>query len=185
MSTAESGIPEVTDEWLAGAEGLLAAKMDEASALRFTGGLPSTEQGTGEVLARLANIRSRLDRVEVLLDEVARFRTGMRVLFKEATARADDRWSEIVAGSSPGGRRRGSFGSGEVEGPRERYARAEVLVFGERHAARRRERVMDAVTDAYDSVDRVRRGLDAVRFDLHAMLRVMAAPEHRLDRTDA
>lgn len=177
--TAEA-VPPVSDDWIESSEALLSATVTEAQSLRYKGGLPDPALGVGEVLARLADIRGRLDRVGELQDQVSRFRTGCRVLLKEATARVDDKWAERVAGS----RSRPGFG-GEVEGPRERYARADVAVAGDRIAARKRERVFDAVNDAYSDLDRVRWSLESVRNDLHAMLRVLSAPEHRLDRTDA
>lgn len=177
--TAEA-VPQVSDDWIESSEALLSAAVTEAQALRYKGGLPSPALGLGEVLSRLADIRSRLDRVGELHDQVSRFRTGCRVLLKEASARVDDKWAERVAGS----RSRPSFGGSEIEGPRERYARADVAVAGERIVSRQRERVFDAVNDAYADVDRVRWHLESVRNDLHLMARVLSAPEHRLDRTD-
>ncbi len=178
MTAAASS--QITDDWVEGAESTLASKVYEAEEHRYVFGLPNMAAGSGEVLSRLADVRTRMDRVEGLLAEVARFRTGTRVLLKAATARVDDKWAERVA-NTPGGKR-ATFGE-QVEGPRERYARADVYVVGDRMDARRRERVMDAVQDSYDAIERVRRGLDAVRFDLHAMLRLFSS-EHRLDRTD-
>lgn len=172
--------PQFTDEWIAASEASLSAAVTEAQELRYKGGLPDPAFGLAEVLSRLSEIRVRLDRVGELLDQVSRFRTGVRVLLKEASARVDDKWAERVAGS----RSRPGFGGTEIEGPRERYAKADVAVAGERIVARQRERVFDAVSDAYADVDRVRWHLESVRGDLHQMLRVMAAPEHRLDRTD-
>lgn len=183
MST-ETEAPAISDQWVEQAEALCEQHLAEAESLRYTGGLPDASLGSGEVLSRLAVIRTRLDRVDELLAEVSRFRTGARVLLKEATARVDDKWAERVAGSTATSRRKGSFvGSGEMEGPRERYARADVAVVGDRMLARRRERVMDAVGDAVEAITRVHRGLDSVRFDLHAMLKLFSV-EHRLERTD-
>lgn len=177
--TAEAA-PQITADWIGQAEERLSQAVTEAQELRYVGGLPDPSSGLSTVLARLSLVRTRLDRVEVLLGEVSRFRTGTRVLLREATARVDDKWAERVAGSS--GKR--GFGGTEIEGPRERYARADVAVVGDRILARQRERVFDAVQDAYADIERVRRGLDAVRMDLHLLVRVLSAPEHRLDRTD-
>jgi hypothetical protein len=118
----------------------------------------------------------------VLLSQVATFRARVRVALKAAAASVDDAWAERVAGT--GGRgNRASF-SGFEDAPRERYARADTAVLGLRVVARKRERVADAIADTYDGIERVRRGLDSARYDLHAMLRVLSVPEHRLDRTD-
>lgn len=177
--TAAPAAEDSTDLF-AQAEQRLDAAVVEAQALRYVEGLPDPALGAREVLRRLSLVRSRLDEVDELLIEVSRFRTGTRVLFKEAAARAEDRWAEQVA--STGGRRRSAFGS-EMEGPRERYARADLATMEDRRVARARERTLDAVTDAYNVIDAIRRGLESVRMDLHALLRFMSAPEHRLDRT--
>jgi hypothetical protein len=182
VTSTEATEEVVTDEWIANTEAELIRALTEAQELRYTGGLPALELGVSEVLARLADIRRRLDRIEVLISDVARFRSRLRVVLNESKARVDDTWAEKVAGS--GGRgNRVSIGTFE-DAPREKYARADVAVMGLRIVARRRERVFDAIGDTYDGVDRVRRGLDSVRYDLHAMLRVLSVPEHRLDRTD-
>lgn len=172
----------VTDEWITNTEARLDLALTEAQELRYTGGLPALELGVSEVLARLADIRLRLDRTEVLISEVARFRARIRVALKAASALVDDTWAEKVAGSGSRASRV-AIGTFEVA-PREQYARADVAVLGLRIVARRRERVLDAIGDTYDGIDRVRRGLDSARYDLHAMLRVLSIPEHRLDRTD-
>lgn len=173
--------PQIDENWIGSSEALLSSRIDEAQSLRYLGGLPDTTFGSSAVLARLAEIRTRLDRVSVIRDEIGRFRTGVRVLFKEANARVDDKWSDRVANTQ--GANRKTFGE-QVEGPRERYARADVFVAGDRMVARQRERVFDAVNDAYSLVDSVAKHLDSVRFDLHAQLRVFGG-EHRLERTDA
>jgi hypothetical protein len=172
--------PEVSDDSVLTIEAQLIVAVDEARSLRFTGSLPDAAVGLVAVWARLQLVRANLDRVEELLGEVSRFRTGARVLLKEASARVDDRWAERVSG----GRGRPGFGGSEIDGPRERYARADVAVVGDRIVARQRERVFDAVQDAHAEIDRIRRGLDAVRMDLHALVRVLSAPENRMDRTD-
>jgi hypothetical protein len=182
VTSTEATEEVVTDPWITNTEARLDRSLTEAQELRYSDGLPALEEGISGVLARLADIRLRLDRVEVLVSEVARFRAQVRVALKASTAQVDDTWAEKVAGS--GGRgNRASFGGFE-DAPREKYARADVAVLGLRIVARRRERVFDAIGDTYDGIDRVRRGLDSVRFDLHAMLRVLSVPEHRLDRTD-
>jgi hypothetical protein len=183
--TEASASKEVTDEWVAMAEARFAHDIDEAKALRIHRGLPSLEEGAVEVLARLADVRRNLDQAEVLLSELGRFRTGLRVALKSSVASVDDAWAEKVAGTGGGSRgNRASFGGFE-DAPRERYARADVAVLGLRINARNRQRVFDAVNDTYDFIDGIRRGLDSTRYDLHALLRIMSIPEHRLDRTDA
>jgi hypothetical protein len=182
VTSTEATEEVVTDEWIANTEASLDRALTEAQELRYAGGLPALELGASEVLARLSDIRRRLDRIEVLISDVARFRTRVRVAMNASKARVDDTWAEKVAGSGTRANRV-SIGSFE-DAPREKYARADVAVLGLRIVARRRERVLDAIGDTYDGVDRVRRGLDSVRYDLHAMLRVLSIPEHRLDRTD-
>lgn len=139
--------------------------------------------GAVAALEGLAEVRRRLDSLEVIHGDLLRFRTGIREVWKRAQAAVDDKWSERVATTSNSARP--SFSRGEVEGPRERYARADQAVIAERIVARQRDKVMDAVNDAVTVVDQARRNLEGARMDLHAVLRVLAAPEHRLDRTDA
>ena len=174
--------PEVQDDWVLAAEARLRASVAEALSLRLTGGLPSLADGPAGVLADLSACRVRMDRVELILAEVDEFRTRLRVVWKESKARVEDGWARAVTGSA--GSRRTSFGEYGGDAPRERYAKADVSVIGDRINERRRERVFDAVNDAHDVIERVRRSLDSFRMDLHAVLRVLAVPEHRLDRTE-
>lgn len=177
MTASEAPLPE---DWVARAEMQLLAALGRAQALRYLDGLPHPSLGASEVLRRLSAVRVRLDEVDGLLVEVAQFRTGVRVLFKEASAQLDDRWAAHVSGN--GRPRRASFGS-EIDAPREKYARADLATLDDRRLSRDRERVLDASEDAYRIIEKIFRGLDSVRMDLHALLRLMSAPEHRLDRT--
>lgn len=176
--------PELQDDWVNAAESKLASAVGRVRELRQVKGLPDPRLGMGEVLAVLADLRVRLDEVESIQSDVSQFRTSLRVLLKESSHRVEDKWNEQVVGIRTGAKRQ-SFGEYGSEAPRERYARADVAVLSDRIRERSRIRAFDATTDAYDTIDRIRRGLDGVRMDLHALLRAISVPEHRFDRTDS
>lgn len=172
---------DVSDEWVEVAEARLAEALDEAEELRFTGSLPTPVSGAEAVLDALVAVRANLDRVEGIYTDLVRFRTGIRVVWKAATSEVDDKWADRVANKTSG--KRAAFSGGDIEGPRERYAQADLSVLPQRINARKREQVMDAVNDAVHVLDQIKRGLEGVRMDLHSVMRLMTAPEHRLDRS--
>lgn len=173
--------PPSGDDWTDGAEDKLREAVRQVRKLRDVGPLPAVEHGPAAVLGMLQLVRERLDEVETVLSQVSAFRTGARALSREADALVDDTWAEKVGqGSTP--RARVSFNAGFDEAPRERYAKADVAVLGERRKARRRARVLEAANDAVEQVRLAHRGLDGVRTDLYMLLRAMGI-EGRFERS--
>lgn len=174
-------VPESGDPWTDGAEDRLRDAVRQVRKLRDVGSLPAVEHGPGAVLGMLQLVRERLDEVETVLSQVSAFRTGARALSREADAAVEDLWAEKV-GQAPAARSRPSFNHSFDEAPRERYAKADVAVLGERRKARRRTRVLEAANDAVEQVRLAHRGLDGVRTDLYMLLRAMGI-EGRYERS--
>lgn len=173
--------PSSGDPWTDGAEAKLREAVDVARKLRDVGALPPIEHGPVAVLSMLQLVRVRLDEVETVLSQVSSFRTGARALLREAEASVDDKWAESVGQAPASAPNRASF-SGFETAPRERYAKADVAVLGERRAARKRGRVLDAASDALDQIRLAHRGLDGIRMDLHLLLRAQGI-EGRYERS--
>lgn len=158
----------------------LEALITEALGLRSGLVLPSIDQGPVEVLERLIEVRTRLDRVEELLSRAVRFRTAVRVRLKEASGSLDEAWASKVAQPAAVRRRAASDGWGGAA-PRERYAEADLATLEEKRNVRRLEQWFDQVNDAVEVIRQAHRGLDTTRQDLHLILRAMSV-ESSLER---
>jgi hypothetical protein len=152
--------------------------INEALVLRRGIELPTIDQGPVEVLARLIAVRSRLDRVEELLSTVARFRGQVRSQHKDATAEFDEAWASQITSANRRGR--GSDGWSDPA-PRERYATADVATLDLKRRVRQLDKILDTANDAIYVIERVQRGLDSTRMDLHLILRAMSV-ETQLER---
>jgi hypothetical protein len=157
----------------------LEALLSEALGLRSGLSLPSINQGPVEVLERLIDVRTRLDRVEELLSRAVRFRTAVRSRLKEASGSLDEAWATKVA--QPSARRRVASDGWGGSAPRERYAEADLATLDEKRNVRRLEQWFDQVNDAVEVIRQAHRGLDTTRQDLHLILRAISV-ESALER---
>jgi hypothetical protein len=157
----------------------LEALITEALGLRSGLSLPSINQGPVEVLERLIDVRTRLDRVEELLSRAVRFRTAVRARLKEASGSLDEAWATKVA--QPSARRRAASDGFGGSAPRERYAEADLATLDEKRNVRRLEQWFDQVSDAVEVIRQAHRGLDTTRQDLHLILRAISV-ESALER---
>jgi hypothetical protein len=146
--------------------------IEEALRLRQSEALPSIDQGPAEVLAQLALVRTRLDRLEELLSIAVRFRGRIREALKAANASVEDRWAEVV--SAPSRRPRAGSDGWSGSAPRERYAEADLATLDQKRVQRRVEKSSDLANDAVDLIRQAHRGLDSTRLDLHLILRAMS-----------
>lgn len=152
--------------------------VDEVLNLRHGSTLPSIDQGPTEVLARLTDIRTRLDRVEEILSTVIRFRGRVQAECKVATAEAEELWAAKVVEPSRRGRTQTEWGA---PAPRERYAEADLATLEPKRKQRQLERAVDTANTAVEVIQRAHRGLDSTRQDLHLILRAMTV-ESQLER---
>jgi hypothetical protein len=146
--------------------------IEEALRLRQSLPLPTIDQGPVEVLERLADVRTRLDRLEELLSIAVRIRGRLRASLKEANASVEDRWAEFV--SAPSRRPRAGSDGWSGSAPRERYAEADLATLDQKRLQRRVEKASDHSNDAVDIIRQAHRGLDSTRLDLHLVLRAMS-----------
>jgi hypothetical protein len=172
------------DQLAAGAE----AAEREVRAIRFGGvinetswdrlELPRTEDGPQWALQVLAEVRTRLDRVEELLATVTR----LRALLSERSTRAEnevsDAWNAAV---TSGGSRRSRAASFGESAPRERYAEADVAVLEPRRAARAISASLARVDAVRDTIRTAHWGIDKFRQDVHLVVRAMVV-ESSLER---
>lgn len=152
------------EQWLVEAYELRFAELDG-----FAPELPSPEFGVQAVLDSLLRVRKRLDRVDGLLFRAARVKTAAQAALASAQAQVDDAWdtSAVRVRNSPQRSRE------DFTGPRERYAESNLAVLDLRREARAAEATAAAAKDAYDGINKVLWGLDALRQDHLAVLRAM------------
>ncbi len=143
--------------------------IEEVFTLRFGAEGAKPGEGPSEVLARLLEIRNRIDRVEELLIRSLRVKARVHRLNASVQATVDDEWDQAVSATRSSPSLRGS----DMVGPRERYAEANLTTLSSRREARK---VADLASYADEAVDTIRvalRGLGDVRQDLNTVLRAL------------
>lgn len=156
---------------------VLTTYVAEALDLRFGGKLPTSGATVPDMLEALLDVRQRLDRVEEILTRIIRLRARLRRNATIATASVDESWDRAVQNIRTAPVSRG----GDLSGPRERYAEANLIVLDERRSARAVEELAGHADEAHDVVRLVHRGLDGVRHDHLTILRAVQV-ETSLDR---
>lgn len=160
-------------------ENKLESLVSEALSLRFEGvGLPPVSAAPQEILESLLGVRKRMDRVEEILSTVIRVRSSVHRKAKALSNQAQDAWDQKVVALS---RTSGRSLDGSFEGPRERYATAGQATLEQQMDAREAERLGSVVDEAHAVVNQSRWGLDSLRQDHLAMLRVSSL-EMSVDR---
>lgn len=142
--------------------------IEEAFALRFQLGEWPANAAPAEVLARLLDIRSRLDRVDELLFRAVRIKSEVGRVHTRAHVAAEAAWDQasVATRRAPAVR-----GSGEFTGPRERYAEANLATLGQRRSSRQAEEVKSFADEAVEVLRIAQRGLDGARQETLQMLR--------------
>jgi hypothetical protein len=156
----------------------IAEMLDEALTTRQTIMAP-LGSNPDELLAALADVRARLDRVEELLASGLRLRGQARRAAEDASFAADVAWAQALESIKSAPVRRG--GSDSFEGPRERYAQADLAIFDAKRHTRALARQASEMDDYVEVLRLTLRGLDGVRSDLLVMLRAFQV-EARLER---
>lgn len=155
-------------------ERVLGEYVSEASELRFAAGSLALGSNVEEMMASLIAARQRLDRVEELLVRVLRVRDRARRGSVAAEAEANDQWDQALhqLNSRPRGLR------GEYEGPRERYADANLAVLDFKRQARDAASLVSLAEEGYEALRIMHRGLDGLRQDLVTILRAQQFVNH-------
>lgn len=154
--------------------GVLDTYVREAQQLRAVVDLPVVGTTAAEVLVFLAEVRSRLDRIEELLMRSIRLRAKAMRTHAIAQAAFDDAFDASItqirrAPSSPGR---------EFLSARERTAEANLAVIDLRGTARGAQSIVAHCDEAVDCIRLAYRGMDGLRQDAHAVLRAFTFESH-------
>lgn len=163
---------DVYDIPFSGFEKQIMLWVEEAVELRYgAAGDPEGALTTGnettpaEALAFLRRVRQRADRVDELLTVIIRAKGRARRLRDGAAFHADNALTTAVVER---GTHRKEFSSG-----RERESEAKLDSFEERRTAHTAARLVDITIEAYDVVNGIHWGLDAIRKDLRSTLNAL------------
>jgi hypothetical protein len=155
--------------------GILASLTDEAIRLRMEVTLPGPHAPGDELLACLLDVRVRLDRLEEILGNTLRLRSGAVRRTTALRIQLDDAWDEAAV------RQRQSTVRDEYSSAKERAAATNLEVLD----LRRAERTADADARSCDeAVEQIRlryRGLSDLRQDIHTIVKARQF-ESTLDR---
>lgn len=155
-------------------EQLLQDYLVEVLDLRFTHTIPAAGAAQEDIMRSLIDARQRLDRVEELLVRTLRIRARAHRSATAARASADDEWSRAVRNVATSSVRQGP----EFQGPRERYAEADLATLEQRRHARQAEALAGQCDETYDAIRTMYRGLDGLRQDHVTMLRSQQFATH-------
>ncbi len=139
----------------------------EALELRFQSSLPSATATPQAVVDSLLDCRIRADRLEGIYIQVVQIRARAARMAAAAKAEADDAWAtSIMDMKSRASRNRDQF-----EGPRERYAEADLASMDFKRKARKAEEVLGLADESSDVIRTAYRGLNEVIQDHRTWLR--------------
>lgn len=148
--------------------------IEEAQQLRAVDTMPGTQAPPHQIHDYLLDVRRRLDRVEHILALATRARAVAKRTASQAAAAAEEAWDDAILKIRNNPVRRGD----EYSSARERAAEANLACLSERRTAKA---AADSLTYADELVDIVRlihRGLDGVRQDTLALLRLVQFESH-------
>lgn len=161
---------DVYDVPPSGQEARVLAWVQEAIELRY--GSAGDDEGSldgilevntpREVLQALRRVRTRADRVEHLLVNARRAKRRAKSTRDRVTFEAANRFGESLVAE---GQRRIEFQSAE-----ERKQIANLESIEERRLAHQADRLVDITVEAYDAINTIHWGLDAIRKDLRSAL---------------
>lgn len=155
-------------------EKLLQDYLMEALELRFTYATLTPGASPEDVMGGLIATRQRVDRLEEILVRTLRVRARVRRSATAATVTADEQWNRAVRRIATSSARQGP----EFQGPRERYAEADLETLEHRRAARAAEALAGSCDETYDAIRTMYRGLDGLRQDHVTILRSQQFATH-------
>lgn len=147
-------------------EGLRAIVI-EAMTLRAEASFPPAGADTHTLWTSLQDTRQRLDRVEELLVQVLRIHGRAHRHGLSSAATAKEAWSRAVRAIATAPSIRGP----EFQGPRERYAEADLVTLEDQRAALAAELLVAEAVEAREVLRTLHRGLDGLRQDHVTALR--------------
>lgn len=140
----------------------------EAQELRSEVFLPEVQATPTEHLEALHEVRQVLDRVEEIYIRTIKLRAAVTVMHNQISNGHDDSWDEIVSKSKNAAVQKGS----DFTGPRERYAEANMMTIESKRRVRIVSEVLDFCGTMVEIVKIIKYGLEGVRGDVLAMIRV-------------
>lgn len=145
----------------------LESLVEEALALRTSARLPQFGADVHTVVDSLLDMRHKADRLEGLHIQAVQIKAKINRLYSAHKAEADDAWaSSIMEQKSAGARNRDQY-----EGPRERYAEADLASMVQKRKARKAEELL-SLADEADSIIRIAfKGLNEIIQDHRTWLR--------------
>jgi hypothetical protein len=150
-------------------EGSIAPYVQEVLRLRSEASIPSSAAIPQAVLDSLLEVRAKADRVEEINIRILHLRhmASRRVTYVQA--QVDDAWAQAIVDLKKAGSRSGD----QYEGPRERYAQADLATLALKRELRKEERLLSHVDEASDIVKMALRGLNEVIQDHRIWLRTL------------
>jgi hypothetical protein len=150
-------------------EASLAPIVEEVLKLRLQATLPDSNVIPQAVLDSLLDVRSKADRVEELNIKVMRLRAYTARKVAALKAAADDEWAQALVSRKRAGARSGD----QFEGPRERYAEADLVTLELRRSLRKAEELLSIIDEASDVIKVAFRGLTEIIQDHRTWLRTI------------
>lgn len=145
-------------------------RLTEATELRG-GPAQLAVDGPGAVVETLTGIRQRLDRLEQITADLGRLKGRADTAVNEAQDAYDDAYAQSVK-SNP---------AAEYASAKEKDATHMAAALDELHVLRKAKRRAEAVTEAYEYVRLLHKGLDGTRWDVSVLLNAMTL-DLKLDR---
>lgn len=150
-------------------EGQLAPYVEEVLRLRLEASIPHSSAIPQAVLDSLLDVRAKSDRVEAISIQVMRMRHRAARKVASLKASVDDAWSQAIVDVKKAGARSGD----QYEGPRERYAQADLAVLTLKRESRKAEELLSILDEASDVIKTALRGLNEVIQDHRIWLRTI------------
>lgn len=147
----------------------LAPFVDEVLRLRLEASIPHSTAIPQAVLDSLLEVRAKSDRAEAISIQVMRMRHRQARTVASIKATSDDAWSQAMADIKKAGSRSGD----QYEGPRERYAQADLATLSVKRELRKAEELLSVVDEASDVIKTALRGLNEVIQDHRIWLRTI------------
>ena len=143
--------------------------VSEVLKLRSSVSLPSASSVPQAVLDSLLDVRAKADRVEELSITVLRMRAQLGRREAALKALVEDSWAQALTDlKGTGSRQRDQY-----EGPRERYAEADLAVLSDKRTLRKLEELMSVVDEASDVIRVAFRGINDIMNDHRTWLRLI------------
>lgn len=147
----------------------LSSLADEALELRSQSSMPGSEATPQEVLNSLLDQRWRADRMEAILTEVIRLRGRVGRATAQCKAAADDVWTQALVDARKSSAKRGD----QFEGPRERYADADLVALSQRRELRKAENLLSLADEVSEIMKTASRGLSDIIQDHRTWLKAL------------